>query len=526
MPDITLIQALQNPALYNHPVSHFQVIETHISWILLTGGYAYKIKKPVDLGFLNFSSLAKRHRYCLQELTLNRRLAPQIYLDVIAIGGKPESPVLGAEPIFEYAVKMRQFSQSARLDNVLASHALKPEHIDQLADHIAAFHKQTEIADKECNYGKPTAVLKPVEENFQQIFSLLSDDGDIKRLETLKCWSLTQYAQLLPHIKQRKADGFVRNCHGDLHLANIALIDEQIVIFDCIEFNESLRWIDMISEIAFTTMDLIDRGNTSYAARLLDRYLQRTGDYAGLVLFQFYQVYRALVRAKVAIIRAHQPQLPQHEKQQAFKQYQEYITLAETLSHPYPQTFFITCGVSGSGKTTLTQPLLEKFGMIRLRSDVERKRLFGLSAEARTDPENQQKIYSVDASQRTFHHLLITTKKLCQSGFSVIIDATFLRQAHRQPFQALAKALNMPFVILQFNAEEKQLHQWIKKRTHANTDASDATIEVMQQQLATVEPPSENEADHLIRINSGDEHAADKLINAVSTMQGIVGAED
>lgn len=401
MPDITLIQALQNPALYNHSVSQFQVIETHISWVLLTGDYAYKIKKPVDLGFLNFSSLAKRHHYCLQELALNRRLAPQIYLDVIAIGGKPESPVLGAEPIIEYAVKMRQFSQSARLDNLLASRGLKAEHIDQLADNIAAFHEQIEIASKDCDYGSPVSVLEPVKENFQQIFTFLSEDGDIKQLETLKNWSLTQYAQLLPYIKQRKADGFVRHCHGDLHLANIALIDEKIVIFDCIEFNESLRWIDVISEIAFTTMDLIDRGHTKYAARLLDRYLQRSGDYTGLILFQFYQVYRALVRAKVAIIRANQQTLSKHEKRLALNQYQKYITQAESLSHHHPQILCITYGVSGCGKTTLSQPLLEKLSLIRLRSDVERKRLFGLPAEARTDSKDRHKIYSVDADRKS-----------------------------------------------------------------------------------------------------------------------------
>ncbi len=519
MPDITLIKALQNPALYNHPISHFQVIETHISWVLLTGDYAYKIKKPIDLGFLSFSSLAKRHHYCLQELALNRRLAPQIYLDVIAIGGKPESPVLGTEPIIEYAVKMRQFSQADRLDNVLASHALKPKHIDQLADNIAAFHEQIEIAGKDSDYGNPASVLEPVEENFQQIFTRLSDDNDIRQLETLKNWSQTKYTQLLPHIKQRKAGGFVRNCHGDLHLANIALIDEKIVIFDCIEFNALLRWIDVISEIAFTTMDLIDRGHDNFAARLLDRYLQCSGDYAGLILFQFYQVYRALVRAKVAIIRTHQPMLSKHEKQLAFKQYQEYITQAESFTHHHQQTLFITYGVSGSGKTTLTQPLLEKLSLIRLRSDVERKRLFGLQAEAHTGSANIHKIYSADASQRTYHHLLTTAKKLCQSSFSVIIDATFLKQAHRQPFQALAKELNISFVILHFHAEEQLLHQWIKKRAKADTDASEATIEVLQHQLTTIEPLSENEANHIININSGDENATEKLIGAVNFIQ-------
>lgn len=192
--------------------------------------------------------------------------------------------------------------------------------------------------------------------------------------------------------------------------------------------------------------------------------------------------------------------------------------LAESFTHQHQQTLFITYGVSGSGKTTLTQPLLEKFSLVRLRSDVERKRLFGLQAEARTSTANIHKIYSADASQRTFHHLLVTAKMLCQSGFSVIIDATFLRQSHRQPFQELAKELNMPFVILQFNAEEQLLHQWIKKRAQVGTDASDATIEVMQHQLTTVEPPSENEADHLISINSGDENAAEKLAVAVNRL--------
>tara|TARA_R110002073_G_scaffold322992_1_gene499924 strand:+ start:820 stop:2388 length:1569 start_codon:yes stop_codon:yes gene_type:complete len=519
--DNSLILALQNPDRYDHPVSHFQVIETHISWVLLTGNYAYKIKKPVNLGFLNFSSLAKRHHYCLRELALNRRLAPQIYLDVVAIGGNPESPVLGAEPSIEYAVKMRQFPQSARLDAVLASGALKPEHIDQLADHIAAFHGQVEIAVKDSLYGNPATVLESIEGNFQQIFPLLSEQNDITQLEALKNWSLVKHTQLLPQINQRKTAGFVRNCHGDMHLANIALLDKKIIIFDCIEFSESLRWIDVISEIAFITMDLIDRGHPNYAARLLDRYLQRSGDYGGLAVFQFYHVHRALVRAKVAIIRIHQRLRSKHEKQLAFKQYREYVALAEKFTHSHPQTLFITHGVSGSGKTTHTQPLLEKLNLIHLRSDVERKRLFGLKIEEQTDPTMISKVYSADVSQRTYHHLLTTAKQVCQHGFSVIIDATFLKQAHRQPFQALAKELNIPFVILHFHAEEQHLHQWIKKRAETGTDASEATIEVLQHQLTILEPLSENEADHIISIDSGDVRAIEQLSLAVNRVLSI-----
>lgn len=519
MSDSPLIQALQDPTLYHHPVHQFQVIETHISWVLLTGVFVYKIKKPVNLGFLDFSTLQKRHYYCLQELSLNRRLAPDIYLDIIHIGGTPEAPVLNGKPIIEYAVKMRQFSQTARLDHILAKNTLRPEHIDQLADNIAAFHQQAETAKNDSHHGEPTAVLESIEKNFQTIFPLLSDEKNILQLEIVKKWSLVKYEQLLPQIIQRKANGFIRNCHGDMHLANIALIDEKITIFDCIEFNDSLRWIDVISEIAFTCMDLTDRHRADYAARILDRYLQRTGDYASLALFQFYQVYRALVRAKVAIIQANEAVLPEQEKQRALQQYQEYADLAVTFTQPHPQTFFITHGVSGSGKSTLTQPLLEKFNLIRLRSDVERKRLFGLPAEAQTDAVTKHKVYGEKSSQRTFDHLLTTAKQLCQNGFSVIVDATFLKQIHRQPFQALAKTLNIPFVILSFSVEEQQLHERIKKRSNEGKDASEATIEVMQRQLAIKEPLSPDEADHIININNCAENTNALLISAVNQIQ-------
>ena len=386
MPTNQLIEALKNPLFYDHPISEVEVIETHISWVILTGEYAYKIKKPVNLGFLDFSTLELRHRYCLQELELNRRLAPQIYLEVIAIGGTPEQPQLNADvTTIEYAIKMRQFPQHAQLDRVLARHELQPQQIDQLADTVAAFHRQIEVAPENSSYGTPAAILDPVEENFRQIIPFLTNEEDKERLQRLECWSHQAYEQLRTTFELRKRNGYIRNCHGDMHLANIALFENELVIFDCIEFNENFRWIDLMSEIAFTTMLLIDRGAPQFAARLLDRYLQRTGDYSGLSLLQFYQVYRALVRAKVAAIRAHQSGLSATARDEALKQYRNYTLLAERFTIKKAPTLLIAHGVSGSGKTSLTQPLLEQFGMIRIRSDVERKRLFGLNAEARTD---------------------------------------------------------------------------------------------------------------------------------------------
>ncbi len=512
-----LIQALQNPEIYNHPVSSFEVIETHISWIVLTGDYAYKIKKPVNFGFLDFSTLALRHHYCQQELALNRRLAPQLYIDVITIGGTPEQPVLNsADNAIEYAVKMRQFSQAAQLDRVLARHELQPTQIDELADTIAAFHLQIEVAPKESSFGTAAAILAPMVENFQQICPLLSNAEDQARLQRLEQWSHQTFERLRPRFEARKRDGFIRNCHGDMHLGNIALVDDAVVIFDCIEFNDNFRWIDLISELAFTTMDLIDRGQAPFAARLLDRYLQRTGDYAGLALLPFYQVYRALVRAKIAVLRAQQSGLSATARTELIKQYRDYTLLAERFTSKKQPTLLIAHGVSGSGKTTLTQPVLEQFGMIRLRSDIERKRLFNLTAEARTNTTTDGGIYSSNASQLTYNHLLDTAKQLCQEGYDVIVDATFLKRAQRQPFNALARELGIPFIILHFYAAQALLQQWIEERSRLGKDASEATIEILQQQLATEEPINPNEADKVIAIDTACEDADQQLIDALN----------
>ena len=514
-----LISGLQNPGIYDHPITGFEIIETHISWVVLTGDYAYKIKKPVNLGFLDFSTLGQRQRYCQQELALNRRLAPQIYLDVVSITGNPDSPSINGDgPAIDYAVKMRQFPQAAQLDRILNEKKLSADHIDQLADSIAAFHESIEVAQTGSNFGEPETVLVPVKENFDQIRPLLSDAENLSRLQQLESWSLKQHDKLSPIIKQRKQAGFVRNCHGDMHLANITYIDNQIVIFDCIEFNDSFRWIDVISEVAFTVMDLAHRGRPDFAAQLLNRYLQTTGDYQGLQLLRFYLVYRVLVRAKVAAIRGHQSGLTNEEQQTTLNDYLSHIKLAEDYAKETTPLFCIAHGVSGSGKTTLTQPLLEHFGMIRIRSDVERKRLYSLKAEARTGSKTDEGIYSFEASQETYKKLKQLSSLITQAGFSVIIDATFLKQQERADFRQQARALNLPFLILHFYANKQHLQKWIKARQQKGTDASEATLDVLESQLASEEPLSDNEAEYIVRIDAGEESASQTLIQAVQTI--------
>ncbi|MBP3865899.1 MAG: phosphotransferase, partial [Pseudomonas sp.] len=297
-----LIAALQNPDLYPHEVDGFQVIETHISWVILTGPYAYKLKKPVNFGFLDFTELTGREHFCNEELRLNQRLTEGLYLDVLPITGTAEAPAFGGEgPAIEYALKMRQFPQSQLLSTLQANGELNAAHIDEMAQQIARFHMQAPHVPATHYQGTPEAVMDPVRQNFEQIRPFLSDKADLLQLEALQAWAEASFTRLKPLFEQRKAQGFIRECHGDIHLGNATMIDGKVVIFDCIEFNEPFRFTDVYADTAFLAMDLEDRGLKCLARRFVSQYLELTGDYQGLELLNFYKAYRALVRAKVSL---------------------------------------------------------------------------------------------------------------------------------------------------------------------------------------------------------------------------------
>lgn len=501
---MTLIEALHNPALYGHPVRGFKLIETHISWVLLTGDYAYKIKKPVDLGFLDFSTLERRKHCCEEELRLNRRLAPSLYLEVIAITGTASTPRLGGQgPVIEYAVKMREFPQSAQLDRVLAGGNLTTGHIIRLARQVASFHRHATVVGTDSLYGTPAEVWRPVSENFAHILPLLDTEGDRLLLERLRTWSEQTYRGLIPLLDERKQGGYVRECHGDMHLGNMALLNGEILIFDCIEFSNALRCIDVMSEIAFVTMDLYDRGRPGLAHRFLNDYLQYSGDYPGLRLLRFYQVYRALVRAKVACIRLTQMDLSDEEREEIRAHYRRYLRLAERYIHPTPTPLIITHGLSGSGKTTISDALLESSGAVRIRSDVERKRLFGMAPDARSDSQFGEDLYSPEATLRTYQRLSDLAKTIVTAGFPVIIDAAFLQYRQRAQFRMLSEQLKVPFVIFHCAAEPTLLRQRVAQRAASGKDASEATLRVLEHQLSSQEPLRAGEATHVFSIETG-----------------------
>ena len=490
-----LIAALRSPARYAHAVEHVELLQTHISCVLLAGDYAYKIKKPVNLGFLDFSTLAARKHYCEEELRLNRRTAPELYLDVLAIGGSESAPLLGGGgAAIEYALRMRRFAQEDLLDRIARRGALMPQHIDALARGLAAFHAKIERAGAAQAYGSPERILAPALQNFEQTLPLLSAKADIAQLARLRDWTAREHEALAAVFAARKRAGWVRECHGDLHLGNVALLEGVPTPFDAIEFNPDFRWTDVINEIAFLVMDLLDHGLPRLAFRFLNAYLEHTGDYAGLRVLRFYLVYRALVRAKVSCMRAHQAGVTAHEKSEVEREYRRHLHLAERLAARAHAALLIVHGPSGSGKTTIAQNLLEALGAVRLRSDVERKRLFGVAAEARTGSPLGAGLYAPEASRRTYARLAELARAVLAAGHPVIVDAAFLERAERERFAALARETGASFLIASCTASPATLRARVAERERAARDASEAGLAVLEHQLATAEPLAPEEA--------------------------------
>jgi hypothetical protein len=493
-----LIDAMMQAEFYNHPVSQIELVETHISLVFLTGDYAYKIKKPVNFGFLDFTQLERRKYYCEEEIRLNGRLAPDIYLDVVSITesqGRLHLNKPGA--IFEYAIRMRQFDKQGLFSRLVDLNKITLNHIDELAERLAGFHAGILTSPGNTEFGNPNTVFNPVKQNFNILRPLLQATQQLDELNFLEQYSVKLYESLASHLQTRKLTGHIRECHGDLHLGNIALSDNKIIIFDGIEFNDSFRWIDTMSDIAFLVMDLQDHHRDDYAAHFLNHYLEISGDYAGLSVLGFYQLYRAMVRAKVAALRCQQetPNSPGYHTSQ--HQLQNYLQLAHAYTHTATPFIAITLGVSGSGKSWISRQLADRAPAIVIRSDKERKRLFSSSI---------QDLYTADITSRVYQHLLLLAEQISTHGFNVIVDATFIDQHWRLAFQKLAQKLNLPFHILYCHADTDVLQQRIQKRMTDSNNISDANIQIMQQQLASMQAMNELELTYCIDINTGTEY--------------------
>ncbi len=474
-----LIAALRRPETWGAGVRAVELVETHISWVFLTGEHAYKIKKPVRLPFLDFSTLERRRHFCEQELELNRRLAPELYLAVVPIGGTPERPEIEAAPAIEYAVKMREFPSAARLDRRLAAGAVSCEALEAFAERLSAFHAElpplAEPADA------PQRVVAAALENFDELETFAEGNREaLARLRQLREWTERASRSLADVLAERFAAGRHREGHGDLHLENLVELDGTIVAFDALEFDPLLRSGDVASEAAFPAMDLLAHGREDLGYRFMNRYLEHGGDYDALRVLRFYLVYRALVRAKVRAIKARQAgEEPERTP---------YVDLAERLVAPRRPLLVVTHGLSGSGKTHVSTELVGRLPALRARSDLERKRLAGLAGTARSGSPVGGGLYDASANERTYGRLAEIAATALRHGFDFIADAAFLRAGDRARFRDVATAAGARFAILECAASEGVLCERVAARHARGTDASEADLRVLERQLATVEP--------------------------------------
>jgi aminoglycoside phosphotransferase family enzyme/predicted kinase len=478
-----------------------RALETHISSVILTGSHAYKLKKPVALGFCDFTTLAARRFFCEQELRLNRRLAPSLYLGVVPITGSLAAPVVGGTgEAIDCAVLMREFPQEALLPRVLSRGELTASDIDALAGEVARFHAQIVVAPAATPFGTPERIALYARQNFTQ-----SEDmpGAALRhaMAALSRWTERELAARAEAMRDRRYAGFVRECHGDLHLGNIAKIDGRAVIFDCIEFNDDLRFIDVMSEIAFTAMDLADRGRPDLARRFLNSYLEHTGDYAGLAVLRFYLVYRAMVRAKIAHVRAQQV-AGGPARAALMTECRGYVVQARRYARRTRPMLVLMHGYSGSGKSTLAQSLQQAIDAVRIRTDVERKRLHGLARNARIGSPVEGGLYTAAATQATYDRVRELATEVLDAGFTAIVDGTFLHRPERDSLRALAVERGVPFVIIDVSADIAAIKERLARRADSADDPSDADVEVLLQQLHTHDPLAPDERAHVVTVPS------------------------
>ncbi|MDQ6988162.1 MAG: AAA family ATPase [Mariprofundaceae bacterium] len=505
MPELksALVKAMQQADFYPHAVDHINMLQTHAAWIFLTGDFAYKLKKPVNFGFLDFSNLAKRQYFCNEELRLNRRLAADLYLEVLPISEDSDGRfrLESQENIRDYCLKMIQFSQSDLLGERLQKDRFNPAWMDALAASIASFHAQSGASAAACRYGQKDILQQHIDASLEVAARYAGHIIDESTLQTLRQRSKEQIEQHTALFAERIAAGRIRDCHGDLHLGNIALFDGQPLIFDCIEFNAEYRIIDTLNDAAFLIMDCQARDHSELAFRFLSRYLEHSGDYAGMPLLPLFLAYRAGVRGKVACLLAEDSGIEEDKRINKLDEAAHYFTLAgESLKNKTPRLFVIG-GLSGSGKSHLALKGCGIEGAIIIRSDATRKRI------AKKYPDAP--LYGEKMTERTYQSMFKAAKLLLEAGFPVMLDATFLHREFRMQARQIAARENVKYSLLWLDVPEETLRRNITRRCASGTDVSDADLNILEHQLAAYQRPQEDGVRYLLNADSWPDIHAD-----------------
>lgn len=492
--------------------------------MLLTGDFAYKIKRPVRFDFIDLTSAEQRAFLCAEEVRLNRRFAPQLYVEVSDIressGGGARIGGDESGPVIERAVRMRQFPSERQLDRLLEAGRVAPEVLHTFGRALAKIHATLPVSAADEEWGTPAVVRRTVETNLDEYLRAASqldsdapvDEGFQKSLKRL-CETL------VPCMEARRARGRIRECHGDLHTRNIALLEPGLVAFDCLEFQPAFRWIDVAEEIALLLADLGSRGQPRHAHAFLSGYLAESGDYQACRILPLYRAHRALVRAKVNALEV-QTSTDEARRAAARARHDQLLREAQGAVSDRTPRIILMAGLSGSGKTWLATRLAPELGAIHIRSDVERKRGAGLNADAQSASPVGGGLYAPENTSDLYDRLVRLADDALAGGFDVIIDATFLKRATRELFRRLAVRNRVPIDVIQCEAPVSVLRERIKEREHAGQDASEADLAVLEWQLREREPIHPGETFRVTRI---DTKADNPLAQA---MQALISAPD
>ena len=481
-----IVEALLNPATYPHLVTEpIELIQTHISYVFLTGDYVYKLKKPANYGFLDFSTLEKREHFCHEELRLNQRGAAELYLNVLPIVQAGDKFVLGGTgEAVDYVVKMRQFPQETLLSVMYDRGELTEQHLIDLAKVLAAFHKDAPTNDYILSFGEVAKIRQAIDENYEQTVGYIGVAQTQEQFDQTKAYTDQLFAEKEAIFKGRVEHRFIRECHGDLHLRNICYWNDKILLFDCIEFNEPFRFVDTMYDVAFFAMDLDARNRTDLSNLFLNTYFEQTGDWEGLQVLPLYLSRQSYVRAKVTSFLIGDPNIPEAVQQESIVTASRYYRLSWKYTQHKQGKIILMSGLSGSGKSTIAQKIARESGAIQIRSDAVRKHLGGVALDAKGDSS----LYSAEMTEKTYDRLLDLGITLAAQGDTVILDAKYDRQAHRIPVIEQAQANGIAIEILYCEAPEAVLRDRVSQR---QGDVSDANLEVLSQQ--TFEAFSETE---------------------------------
>jgi len=474
---IKLFQAMEKPNFYPHPVSGIEQRETHISKVFLTGDYVYKIKKPVNLEFLDFTTLEKRRYYCRQEVILNRRLTHNVYLDVVAISFKDEKYYLSdSDNPVEYAVKMRQLPDNRSMVHLLKKTKIDRNDIEDLALILSNFYSQGPSAEHIHSSGAWKNIQENCEENFNQTKAFAGEILDKRIFQIIQSATLSFLRRRKELFDNRSESGKIRDCHGDLRTGHIYFADDGIQIIDCIEFNDRFRYHDIASDMAFLAMDLDYEGFPQIDSLFLNAYVKYSNDQDVFVLIDFYKCYRAFVRCKVNCMRLQEGGLTEQIKRKLLKETMKYLDLAYQYAVKFTRpTLWVVCGMPGSGKSTISRELSRMFGIKTLNSDVIRKELFGMKPVDPSDMPFEEGIYSKGASGLTYGKLLLLAQEEIEKGKSVILDATYGNKHHRDEVLRMARDKDSNIIFVECVLKEKLLKERLSNRK-TNFSVSDARL--------------------------------------------------